>query len=1771
MMVAAFCMGVGCGGDVGTAPDPNHPDTGDTGDTGDTSDTGESDAARPDVDPFNPDTGSDTGQDGGEDVGQDTVVVPPEDGCERIDSLLDDARACRLDEHCPCGAYCDLGRCVSQCTTDNDCTDGQTCSDFGRCLAPDSLERAVVVDQRGVVEARPSLLPVLGDGDSVRIDLRVSQGTVNRIRLVASEGLNILCEEGATPVSECMIETDIAAGETRSVEVLGTGAPVDGRFLTLYSAGHVQTLSVRTVAQATPPEPPAVVAPGGRFTGSLQLLEEGLTGESLMASSVPQVTPLSAEVYLAPGASQGVIVLIDHFGRLHPQGRWVGQLNLSNQGDTLEMPSFMLHEGSIEPGIRTRIMRSGSVSGLEFVDGGAAVYFDLTAFDEGALLDGKGTVSTYRIVLTRQSDLAPNAVAPTVPNDVSVSVTWEQMTTLLPWEQRVESALSSVFGLSHPQQAFVESMGGRGDGHLRFCGGGGPFSERSQLQTAMPVWMGDWFDTLQPTVRTWNQWRNMPGHMYQEVASFLLSIEAGNPFNPSTGFPLDPNDSTALQMGIFNVLGFNWPWHDVPCEFDMGAANLQIDYRPCGLMVSHPFAARSIDQCAAVAEALGCEVTDDVLMASMQTDIRINVDEACSPEGVLRSPLSIKKVCRMPYLPPMCPDTILCNGSGVRTPASPLTGEFPCGDEGYGAAIGADIRAAAAAVSGVPVKSDALLETCIADLDRLFGGADTTTELASLLAPGSCLNAPRFLSALGMASKVVYSTLPPDPAIPEEVFGRSPRSEGHTHRLMQRWLLVHAFLAREATQREQLARDFRLDGNSSNVPLLPLDEVLTTSLRGWDLFFHPRFAMAIEMMSPEVLLRPDWRVSVDPQVTTLPHHEHGVGLPVTMIETLERQLALAEEHLAHASYISNRRAIEDVQALLSITDTIRAIAVGLYGRARAAASNEGMNEVPWGARFERELANLGNTYDRVINQANLLRDGANPLGIEDSDLPLYFFGDAADPGSRFAAISDFFLGRVGTSNVGWAEQLVTAAEVSYTAARNRWAALREREWQAALNTATQQERETNLRLRYGDQINELCGLDTDSYDVLDLDEISPNTCFINESAPACRPSVASFAQTATIDDLALHICMVNEFQSQGLDTIRFVDAGMDAISRRVNDCLPLTYEPNCGLHADGAGCLRCVIPGQTPTTLQARISLENLQIQQPRGASPDVHTATMRCENRHPRGRGTIPVGRRLEEPGCLRGAMGETALTILAATRDVEIARAEFDERMDAYDIAMRSCAILQSSSEAIRTTTELHNSTMRDFRAGKAVADTVAQVASGVKDCTNSLASASGDAVFSFGVSVGLAAAACVAGGIEVAANIVSLGLETEMNNAEASHGAAIDSLERTADIDRCKIEAEMELVGLRAASLRIARAMDDLNLINYILDEQKGSVAGTFEEGKNSLARLQGRAVSPVDGDLWLDEEVENFKAQMRIAKRMTYLTVRAVEYEFQQSLAARSDVLRAARPAQLMSVITRLRTDAAARGINGNRPSELKVVLSLREHLMQLHDRTSAPDGEHQLSEVERFRNRLMSEQFKAYDDQGQFIGLNIPFELAPLDALGLGNSAGIGIFSQNDCAERLWSANASVVGSDNVMRGGSTFTRMDLLKRNTFYSQWCGSPPAGAEPFQVASVRPSRNLFRDPQYGTEVASSLLGLVSRTELYSRARMQPRINVSRVQFEDDAYANGQTSELAARGLYGDYALFIPANMLSRIVNGTRTNGLDLNEVEDIFVRLDYISVAR
>ncbi|MEL7240672.1 MAG: hypothetical protein AAGK78_17570, partial [Planctomycetota bacterium] len=219
-----------------------------------------------------------------------------------------------------------------------------------------------------------------------------------------------------------------------------------------------------------------------------------------------------------------------------------------------------------------------------------------------------------------------------------------------------------------------------------------------------------------------------------------------------------------------------------------------------------------------------------------------------------------------------------------------------------------------------------------------------------------------------------------------------------------------------------------------------------------------------------------------------------------------------------------------------------------------------------------------------------------------------------------------------------------------------------------------------------------------------------------------------------------------------------------------------------------------------------------------------------------------------------------------------------------------------------------------------------------------------------------------------------------------------------------------------------------------------------------------------MAPAQLDYWLDANLALFDLRMRRARRAMYLAVLTVEYEYQFSSLERAAVLAATLPQQLEASLQRLR-DELRQGTpqGGGNPTELLTVVSLRRNLLQLASRNDDAQR-HPLSEEERFRRIISAPRYAVYDDAGQYIGQEIPFTIQPFGALRLGDAGAIPLLSGLNCAERLWSVNASVLGQDLMNRTNTSIVTLQVRKRNTFSSQWCD--PRGASQAQVATTRPS---------------------------------------------------------------------------------------------------------
>jgi hypothetical protein len=276
---------------------------------------------------------------------------------------------------------------------------------------------------------------------------------------------------------------------------------------------------------------------------------------------------------------------------------------------------------------------------------------------------------------------------------------------------------------------------------------------------------------------------------------------------------------------------------------------------------------------------------------------------------------------------------------------------------------------------------------------------------------------------------------------------------------------------------------------------------------------------------------------------------------------------------------------------------------------------------------------------------------------------------------------------------------------------------------------------------------------------------------------------------------------------------------------------------------------------------------------------------------------------------------------------------------------------------------------------------------------------------------------------------------------------------------------------------------------------------------------------------------------------------FLAMRAVEFEFQQSLPFRSQIVAATTPAQLQDAAIGLQQEQAARTINRRRPEEASVVLSLRDDVLAIADRSEDPAGERNWTPAARFASRLWDGGFAVHDSDGEYLGQGIPFTLGPTGVL------------ETRCGERLWRATATLQGDG--IETSAPGAPVLLLKRNTFSSQYCeGKSPRVTSPItgatapgpklQTGIVHTAADLFKP---GANVD------LSDANEFTAALLYPWFNVRRTDFYKTTYRDGASEELAGRGLYGDYVLLFPKQVLE--------DGFALDRVEDVLLRLDYLSV--
>ena len=1726
---------------------------------------------------------------------------------------------------------------------------------------------------------------------------------LDRARVVASSNLEVAlavigtAAEDLEYAPEIMIEGPMGGAEGLRVYVraraiaMADATPLRGDVTVIGEAGVRATVVVASEALidartdvAFAEERPDLA---GVYEGYVRLDQAG-AGASAAQGGLRYERKLGGRLrakVFASSAGRGVIVLEDPMHLLHPEGRWVGEV-FTGPSARVVLPAHDVLGPLQQAGGLVHVIASPDEAPLSEDPADAAwrgnLSFSATLWFEGLSSGRVRPFARWSVGLYRAGDLPAGEVAPEV-DSAAVLAADPALTAATPFEgteAAVYGALGDVASLpSARDRALMARLRGGELPSIQDCNtrlSGSDAFGRSVRRDALSVgWTT--FDGENVTFG----YRDGALDYYPPDCppSICAQSNLDDLSNPANSFPpivAAPAAATSGYSRTTRISGLQVTFDD-PADFYgtsdgralRGAVPCALDLGPNGTVTANTLtlalAGTTADVCSAMSTSFACTPVD--VTDTPASDRVLGLGMRLNNLSVRLEQSVVTRVCAFSELPPRCGEGLVCDRSGTldRVPLDSAQVDLRSGDL---------LCAGASTGVGLPMDSttadaDALLAACALDAEGVLADrapVNVGTGRAGLDGLGwaddsGCLSPLRFLTVLGALT---------DPA---RTLGSAPDrfEDALAGRLLNRWLAVHTHIASEAVESAPLAGD-----GSEETSLDVLERDLSASVRGWQLLLHPRVASALLDLSPSALADPDYRLrrmAGAPPVQ--PYWTHGRGLVLGMVTLMEAQAELLSEVADRSALAGSRQVPASVRSALRTLVVVDALLAALLDRAEqdphASAST-------WREPLRARLARVAAARARFMSRLDNLLTGANPLGIEDADLPLYFQEIRRDAGGRFQALSDYLLG-TGIPASGVVPPIVASAASAFSAARTSYLAEAEREVNADNNAVALERRIIDAAYDSGVELQDLCGVeafvDADGQPIAAeeiLDAIPEGAdlsrCWFRAERPEClrKTSIdpANFETGANMDasrapEFAL--CVAGLLKTPrdyaysyrhaawGLDVVWGVTydvpgpayahgylqgmvqdiIGGDAVGafgpeiedRWLNwtgptETVRRTYEaPLC--YPDGNGDELCLGPDFEREVLSIPDDVNpciNDRYPDYAGFLPEVEiddsveppAISLRCRAKAPYAgpdlvrpfdaerlsrpdnenipnrtyAAAVRYCRDQAAPGdapafirqveqvpreCYTGSLGAQALAVKSLVTAVDVVRQEGVDKLDEYEINMDSCFALRAGNADLAEALLQHNDAVFAKLDAKLGWDIAAHWAGNTADCLDSFVGAEKPWEF------GLASGSCAARALEATFSTISMALENDIEHLDREHELTMLSIESATDEQRCEIEAELALVGARTNALETIQAMEEVLSAFRDLELAREGVNLAVFRGRGDVAWAAESGVRTVGRDPWLNQDVTTFRDKMRLARRAAYLAVRGVEYEFQASLGQRAEVLTADTPAELEAVLDSLRQISSTQGLNGARPTELTEVFSLRQHLLQLVDRSTEPvPGAHALTDVERFRAYITAPRFAEVKD-GQLVGYRIPFEIAPLARLGRGVSRGVPIISANSCAERLWSMNVTLQGDPTrLVRGLVPQVNLEVRQQNAFYANWCDEDGRDTS-FQQASVRPSRNLFREP--GVADGFDPTSGQNEVDAFAKGRVQALLNVPIQDFLLDDYQDGATTELAARLLFGKYELFIPATSVAEVddTGAPTSDGLVVSELDDILLRLDYLSVAR
>ena len=951
----------------------------------------------------------------------------------------------------------------------------------------------------------------------------------------------------------------------------------------------------------------------------------------------------------------------------------------------------------------------------------------------------------------------------------------------------------------------------------------------------------------------------------------------------------------------------------------------------------------------------------------------------------------------------------------------------------------------------------------------------------------------------------------------------------------------------------------------------------------------------------------------------LPHHDQPVGIPAFILETAGSYLKVLEAYMKEAARqtygaptdnsptSARQTALARFGMGMRLVLAVEQLAKGIKDKAGACpASSPGWNNancVAVADRYQAALDEMTTARRRAMQQGEAVLLRSNPLAISEDDTPL-FFGDPVGTNSRYFAASDYLL-------EGWATPAVNEAQASLDAARNACIARMQANVQDELNQHNRQQEIDQLMSKYGSPILAACGNmsvpdGSGGFRLIDSTQVVPyftdtqrtldnNSCFytrecLDQNGDIDGRLSLQKSINAAFMDTPTHLMDAEPGSGSSLATmtVRSQTCKIGASSDTWDEFQYQIAEA-CPLDAGNKGTSSCSVQTLTDGNLYFasgvayRIPLAALfgpirkadlgtfyALASPPGPSTgifrptynramgpdyDVYSYQAHAKPRkqvqqniaaelnnlfkgaqrslgcasgqggHPSRDYPLPVP--TLPSTCYKGALGVATLEAQGDWFKAQKARQILDNNKLGLTDTFNLCTQIENDANTINALQQGQDDLNKFYKDQSDIAGYLLPPFSYSPPFSFSFSSGSPTGSPTLNLLDHLAG-----NKIQDEQNAITR-MEKQFSAAERAQQCWNTWRAQTRELHTAMTDIQIAANDLDAQQLRI-KDMQDGNTLN-------------ITEGIAALKRERQSPVKSLSHHFWLDEKVERFRTEFAWAQRLTFIAMRAVEYEFQQSMPYRSEIVGATTATDLEKVIIGLKQEQASRTLNRRRPEESAIVISLRDDVLGIADRSSEPARERNWTPAQRFASRMWTDAYGVRDKDGNYLGQGIPFTLGPTGVL------------ETRCGERLWRATATLQGDG--IEASAPGASVILMKKNSFASQYCDGKAPTIVGLDGTSITPTM------QAGVIHTSSEMFLpganvdLSDANDFTAALLYPWFNIRKTDFYKTTYQDGASEELAGRGLYGDYVLLFPKQML--------TDDFKLDKVEDVLLRFDYLSV--